>query len=205
VGPNAAGKTSLLEAIVLLAWGRSHRTSADGELIRWGTDLARVEGRVGDETIEVAVARNAPSGPDGSSGSARKRIRVNGVARRAGGLVGILRTVLFAPEEMLLVAGSPGLRRTAIDQLAAQRSPVYLANLSTYGRALQQRNGLLRAIREDQAARDELHYWDTPLLDAGGAIVAERLRLLEDLGPPLAAAHEEIAPAEARAGRLTAA
>src|SRR5205085_778369 len=72
VGPNAAGKTTLLEAIVLLAWGRSHRTSTDAELVRWGGDLARIEGLAGAETIEVAFAR--PTG-----GSARKRIRVNGV------------------------------------------------------------------------------------------------------------------------------
>ena len=57
-GPNAAGKTSLLEAIVLLAWGRSHRTSTDGEIVRWGADLARIEGRAGDETIEVALLRS---------------------------------------------------------------------------------------------------------------------------------------------------
>jgi DNA replication and repair protein RecF len=101
VGPNAAGKTTLLEAIVLLAWGRSHRTSTDGDLVRWGTELARVEGRTGAETVEVAFAR-----PAGGAG-ARKRIRVNGVARRAAGLVGLMRTVVFAPEEMLLVVGSP--------------------------------------------------------------------------------------------------
>src|SRR5215212_11221215 len=72
VGPNAAGKTTLLEAIVLLAWGRSHRTSSDGELVRWRSDLARVEGRVGDETIEVALVRSG-----GAGAGARKRIRVN--------------------------------------------------------------------------------------------------------------------------------
>ena len=57
-GPNAAGKTSLLEAIALLGWGRSHRTNADGELNRWGRELARVEGRVGDDVLEVAVTRS---------------------------------------------------------------------------------------------------------------------------------------------------
>ena len=76
VGPNAAGKTTLLEAIVLLAWGRSHRTSADAELVRWGSELARIEGVAGAETVEVALVR--PVG----GGGARKRIRVNGVARR---------------------------------------------------------------------------------------------------------------------------
>ncbi len=197
-GPNAAGKTSLLEAIVLLAWGRSHRTSADGEIVRWGADLARIEGRAGADTIEVALVR---SGAD-SGGGARKRIRVNGVARRASGLVGQLRMVLFAPEEMLLIVGSPSLRRAALDQLAGQRGAAYQRDLATYGRTLQQRNSLLRAIREEQADRNELRFWDGTLLDAGGAIVEARLRLLDDLAGPIARAHAEIAPEEAATSRL---
>jgi DNA replication and repair protein RecF len=208
VGPNAAGKTTLLEAIVLLAWGRSHRTSSDGELVRWGSELARIEGLAGRETVEVALVRPASVGGSGSSGSgsgggARKRIRVNGVPRRAAGLAGLLRTVVFAPEEMLLVVGSPGLRRAALDQLAIQRSAAYGRDLAAYTRTLQQRNSLLRAIREELAGRDELRFWDASFLDAGGAIVAERLRLLGDIAGPLARAHAEIAPDEAGAARLT--
>ena len=205
VGPNAAGKTSLLEAIVLVAWGRSHRTSAEGEMVRWGAGLARVEGRTGQDAIEVALVRSAapPVARARSSGAgARKRIRVNGVARRAGALAGLLRTVLFAPEEMLLIAGAPGLRRSAIDQLAGQRSAAYLHDLAAYTRTLQQRNGLLRAIREEQAERSELHFWDGSFIDAGAAIVEARLRLLDDLTGPLARAHAEIAPEEAAAARL---
>jgi DNA replication and repair protein RecF len=202
-GPNAAGKTTLLEAMVLLAWGRSHRTTADGELIRWGADLARVEGRVGDDAIEVAVVRSGvPAGATTGSGG-RKRIRVNGVGRRAAGLAGLLRIVLFAPEEMLLIAGSPSLRRGVIDQLAGAGSPAYADALATYGRTLQQRNSLLRAIREEGASRAELRFWDGAFLDAGSAIVTERRRLLGVLADPLAAAHAEIAPEEAAAGRLT--
>ena len=180
---------------MLLAWGRSHRTTSDGELVRWGRELARVEGRVGNDVIELALVRTA-------SGGARKRIRVNGVARRAAALVGALRTVLFAPEEMLLVVGSPSLRRDALDRLAGQRSPAYLRELATYGRALQQRNGLLRLIREGEADRDQLGFWDRTLIDSGGAIVAERLALLDALAGPLTAAHAEIAPEEAAAARL---
>jgi DNA replication and repair protein RecF len=198
VGPNAAGKTSLLEAIVLLGWGRSHRTSADGELIRWEHDLARVEGHVGGDVLEVAVVR---SGADGASG--RKRIRLNGVGRRATALGRVLRVVLFAPEEMLLVIGAPSLRRAAMDALAAARFPAYADDLATYGRTLQQRNSLLRAIREETASRDELRFWDASFLDAGGLVVDARLRLLEALGEPLAAAHREIAPEEGAAGALT--
>src|SRR5215212_6368750 len=132
VGPNAAGKTSLIEAIVLLAWGRSHRTSTDAEMIRWGRPFARVQGEVRaarDATLEVVLVA--------AGAGQHKRIRVNGVPRRASGLLGALRVVVFAPEEMLLVAGSPSLRRSALDLLAGQRSGAYLRDLATYGRALQ--------------------------------------------------------------------
>jgi DNA replication and repair protein RecF len=198
-GPNAAGKTSLLEAIVVLARGASHRTTTDVELIRWGADVTRIEGHAGDETIEVALVR---PGSASSAGGARKRIRVNGVARRAAALAERLRVVLFAPEDMLLVAGSPSLRRATVDQLAATLFPGYASDLATYGRALQQRNGLLRAIRDETASRDELRYWDRPFLEAGGAVVAARHELLQRLAPPLAAAHAEIAPDEATLGAL---
>ncbi len=187
-----------------MAWGRSHRTTADGELVRWNQEVTRIEAQVvpagggpdDGERLEVALVRTA-------SGGARKRIRVNGIPRRAAALVGVLRAVMFAPEEMQLIAGSPSLRRDAIDRLAGQRSPAYARDLSTYGRALQQRNGLLRLIREDQASRGELRFWDASLIDAGGAVLDERHRLFDALEGPLAAAHAEIAPEEAVAGRLT--
>jgi DNA replication and repair protein RecF len=187
---------------VVIAWGRSHRTSTDSELIRWGSDVARVEGRVlppdpdsiADPTVvEVALVREG-------SGGQRKRIRVNGVPRRSTALAGILRTVMFAPEDMLLVAGAPGPRRGSIDTLASSRSPAFAADLGTYSRALQQRNGLLRAIREGTAERDQLRFWDATLLDAGSAVVEGRLATLEALAEPLRLSHAEIAPDE---GRLT--
>jgi DNA replication and repair protein RecF len=198
-GPNAAGKTSLLEAMVVLARGGSHRTTTDLELIRWRSDVTRIVGRTGGDEIEVGLIR---PGSAAAAGGARKRVRVNGVARRAAALSERLRVVLFAPEDMLLVAGSPSLRRGTLDQLAATLFPSYASDLATYGRALQQRNGLLRAIRDESASRDELRYWDRPLLDAGGAVVATRHELLEQLARPLAAAHAEIAPEEAAAGAL---
>jgi len=194
-GPNAAGKTSLLESIVVLAHGVSHRTGTDAELIRWGERLARIEGRLsGGTTVEVALVREGPS-------AGRKRIRVNGVGRRATALPGILRVVVFAPEDMLLVAGPPGLRRGTLDAIASQRFPAYARDLAMYGRALHQRNSLLRAIREEQAGRDELAFWDATLLGTGAAILDARRVLLDELATPLAEAHAEIAPGE---GRLAA-
>jgi DNA replication and repair protein RecF len=163
--------------------------------------VCRVEGDVGVgpasvECVDIALVR--PGSATVAAGG-RKRIRVNGVSRRAPALAGVLRTVLFAPEEMLLVAGPPALRRASIDELAAARVPGYGAALATYGRALAQRNRLLRAIREEGAEREELRYWDRPLVEAGGEIVAARRRLLEELAGPLARAHAEIAPEEAGA------
>ena len=198
-GPNAAGKTSLLEAMVVLARGGSHRTTTDAELIRWGADVSRIEGRAGEDAVEVVLVR---PGSIAAAGGARKRVRVNGVPRRATALAEKLRVVLFAPEDMLLVVGSPSLRRGVVDQLASSLFPAYAAELATYSRALQQRNGLLRAIRDETASREELRYWDRPFLDAGGSVVATRHELLRRLAGPLAAAHAEIAPEEAAAGAL---
>jgi len=159
--------------------------------------VARVEGTVGREVLEVALVR---AGSASAASGGRKRIRVNGVPRRSTSLASAIRVVVFAPEEMLLIAGSPSLRRSALDRIAAGRIPAYGPALSTYTRALQQRNGLLRAIREETADRAQLRYWDQPFLDAGGEVVEARLRVLDELGPPLQAAHAEIAPDEAAAG-----
>jgi DNA replication and repair protein RecF len=165
-----------------------------------------VEGRVGNDVLEVAIQRSGPadgSGVGSGRGSGgRKRIRVNGVGRRAGVLGRHLRVVLFAPEEMLLIVGSPSLRRAAIDALGSAMFPTYADDLSTYGRTLQQRNSLLRAIREERASRDELRFWDESFIETGGQLVAARHTLLEALAVPLASAHREIAPEESTSGSL---
>jgi DNA replication and repair protein RecF len=193
-GDNAAGKTNLLEAIGLLANGRSHRTARDPELIAWGADLARVEGRVSSingvpGTVEVVLGATG-------AGAGRKRIRINGVPRRASTLAAAMRVVMFAPEDMLLVSGSPSLRRGALDELLVQRWTTAGASLSTYARALQQRNNLLRAVRDGLSDRTELRYWDELLCAEGGRIVAWRQALIAELAGPLAEAHAQIAPGE---------
>ena len=199
VGANAAGKTSLIEALVVLARGASHRTAADAELIAWGAPFARLEADIehgrarGADGIAITVERSG-------STSARKRLLINGIGRRTSGLGEALRIVLFAPEEMQLVVGSPSLRRATVDALAAAGSPAYARALSVYARALQQRNGLLRRIRERAADPDQLPYWDQLIVEEGGAVVAARLDLLTALAEPLLMAHAEMAPGE---GALT--
>jgi DNA replication and repair protein RecF len=106
--------------------------------------------------------------------------------------------VVFAPEDMLLISGSPTLRRAAVDGLVVQLTPAAGATMANYGRAITQRNNLLRQIRDGIAAADELRYWDTVVIDDGSRIVDWRREALERLARPLADAHVEIAPAEDR-------
>jgi len=200
VGPNAAGKTNLLESLVVLSRGGSHRTGTDAELVGWTADLARLEATLGPsagsgsggDRVEVVLVK------PGAVPGARKRVRVNEVPRRTTILPGILRAVVFAPEDMLLVVGSPSLRRGVLDAIITQREPEAASALSTYGRALTQRNNLLRRIREEQAGRDELRYWDAVVTGEGGRIVRWRTDALQALAEPLAAANREIAPGEDR-------
>jgi DNA replication and repair protein RecF len=203
VGPNAAGKTNLLESLVVLSRGTSHRTGTDAELVGWNADLARLEatlgpsagtGSSGGDRVEVVLVK------PGAVPGARKRVRVNEVPRRTTILPSILRAVVFAPEDMLLVVGSPSLRRGVLDSIVVQREPEAAAAISTYGRALTQRNNLLRRIREEQAGRDELRYWDQVVLQEGGRILGWRHDALAALAEPLASANREIAPGEGRLG-----
>jgi len=192
VGPNAAGKTNLVESLVVLGTGHSHRASLDGELIAWGADFARLEADVDSGTqssIELVIART-------SAGGGRKRALVNGVARRPGALAAALPVVLFAPEDMLLITGSPSGRRGSIDTLVAQTVPAAASTMANYSRALTQRNNLLRAIREGAAAPGELRFWDTVVVDDGSQIVDWRHETMALLAGPLAEAHAEIAPDE---------
>jgi DNA replication and repair protein RecF len=195
-GPNAAGKTSLLEALVVSARGSSHRTLTDAELIRWDAPFARVDTRrevpgLDPLELDVTLVREGPAG-------GRKRIRVNGVPRRATALAGLLRVVVFAPEDMLLIAGPPSLRRGVLDALTCQRIPAHAADVAAYGRVLAQRNALLRAIRDERATPDQLPPWNAKLVESGAAIVDARHRVLGELAGPLVAAHAEIASDEGR-------
>ncbi|CAN5210662.1 DNA replication/repair protein RecF [soil metagenome] len=195
VGPNAAGKTNLLEGLVVLGTGRSHRATTDAEIISWGAAFARLEadvagaGATGHSTkLEVVLNKSAPG--------ARRRIQVNGLPRRAASLAAALPVVLFAPEDMLLVIGSPSLRRHTLDGLISQTVPEAAATLATYGRAVTQRNNLLKTVREGAADPAELRYWSDVVCREGGRIVEWRWHIMEQLARPLAAAQAEIAPAE---------
>jgi DNA replication and repair protein RecF len=212
-GPNAAGKTTLLEAVYFLATTRSPRTSADRELINWDTptDLgiapfARLTTRLVRRTlsgtseqinIELVIQRkqDAAGLPLATT---QKTIRINRMARRALDLVGQLRVVLFTPLDIDLLTGSPADRRRWLDVMLSQLDGRYVRALSDYNKVLLQRNALLRSWRDGRRprideARRQLQFWDAQLAANGAYIINERrkaIQQLAELGSPI---HQDIA------------
>ncbi|XJS10643.1 DNA replication/repair protein RecF [Aerococcaceae bacterium WGS1372] len=136
-GENAQGKTNLLEAIFLLSMTKSHRTNHDNELIEWGQDYGHVEAIVETRNYEFPISLSL--GPKG------KIAKVNHIEQtKLSHFIGKLNVVLFAPEDLYLIKGSPSLRRKYIDSELGQSHPVYLQNLLDYNHILKQRNRYLK-------------------------------------------------------------
>jgi DNA replication and repair protein RecF len=201
-GPNGAGKTNLLEAIFVAITGRSHRAAVDSDLVRHGAPFARVQlelepaARGAPTTVELLIPGVEP--PPGL----RKRWTVNGVPRRAQTVAETARAVLFRPEEMLLLVGSPGERRRFLDGILAQRDRRAARDLAELGRVLAQRNALLRAVRAEEASIEMLGFWDERLIEVGARVVAARLALVEDLVERLGPLHDAVAAPDERGARV---
>jgi DNA replication and repair protein RecF len=198
-GPNGAGKTNLLEAVHLAITGRSHRVAADHELVRHGSSFAR---------IRLDLSADGGQGPSASvelvlpgelaSPEVRKRLLVNGVARRAASVGETARSVLFRPEEMLLLIGAPSERRRFLDAILAQRDRRVARDLAELTRVLAQRNALLRAIRRDEATPDGLGFWDEQLAQVGSRVMVARLQLVKELDARLPDLHDVVASPDER-------
>ncbi|HEX6655545.1 MAG TPA: AAA family ATPase, partial [Candidatus Limnocylindria bacterium] len=171
-GPNGAGKTNLLEAVHVAITGRSHRAAADVELVRHGHAFARVQldlaagsGADGAERPPARIELVLPG--EAATPEIRKRLLVNGVPRRASTVSEVARSVLFRPEEMLLLIGAPSERRRFLDAILAQRDRAAARDLAELARVLAQRNALLRAIRREEADETGLAFWDEQLALSG--------------------------------------
>src|SRR3954451_13688417 len=216
-GDNASGKTSLVEAVYLLATTRSSRTSSDLELINFAApnDLgsppfsrvtAQVERARGPLAVEILVVRDEePGGPGGLAGSsqARKRIKGNGVARRAIDLVGQVNVGLFTPQDVDLVTGAPALRRRYMDVTVSQMDHRYMRLLSQYMKVLAQRNSLLKSLKDqgrNPMSRDvaeEIAYWDDELARHGAYVVLRRDVFAARLSSRAEAVHHLLAGTDA--------
>ncbi|WP_326945429.1 MULTISPECIES: DNA replication/repair protein RecF [unclassified Amycolatopsis] len=194
VGQNGRGKTNLLEAIGYVATLGSHRVATDAPLIRHGCERALVRVAVVNDDRELTVELEITAGR-------ANRARVNrGAVGRPRDVLGILRTVLFSPEDLALVRGDPGERRRFLDELLVLRAPRYAGVRADYEKVLKQRNALLKTAgkrrtgREDPYALSTLEVWDDHLAVAGAELLAARLNLVADLGPYAAAAYMGVAP-----------
>ncbi|MER0240577.1 DNA replication/repair protein RecF [Streptomyces sp. HSW2009] len=194
VGPNGQGKTNLVEAVGYLATLASHRVSADAPLVRMGAERAIVRAAVvqGDRQQLIELELNP--------GKAN-RARINRSSQvRPRDVIGIVRTVLFAPEDLALVKGDPGERRRLLDELVTARSPRMAGVRSDYDRVLKQRNTLLKtaAMARRHGGRQldlsTLDIWDQHLAQAGSELLARRLDLVAALHPLADKAYEQLAP-----------
>lgn len=193
-GPNGAGKTNLLEAAFVAVTGRSHRAGSDAELVRHGRPFARVRLDLADDEGAATARVELVLPADDAPSEYRKRLTVNGVARRVAGIGDTVRAVLFRPEEMLLLVGSPSERRRFLDAILAQRHRAAARDLAELGRVLAQRNALLRAIRREEAEPESLAFWDEQLALVGARVMAARLELVADLKSRIPALHDAVAP-----------
>ncbi|WP_280477939.1 DNA replication/repair protein RecF [Nocardia asiatica] len=191
LGSNGNGKTNLLEAIGYLATLGSHRVATEAPLIRTGTERARIGATV------VNAGRELRIDVELNQGSANRAQINRSPVRRSREILGILQTVLFAPEDLALVRGDPGERRRFMDELCTTRLPRLAAVRGDYDRVLRQRSALLKSAGRHARSKADLgtlDVWDGHLAEHAAVLLAQRLRLVHDLAPYLAGAYASIAP-----------
>lgn len=194
LGANGHGKTNVVEAICYLGTLSSHRAATDAPLVRQGAERSIVRADV------VRDGRHALIEVEVNPGRAN-RARINrGAVPRARDVIGLVRAVLFAPEDLALIKGDPDGRRRFMDELLVLRTPRLAGVRADYDRVLKQRNSLLRSsgTARGSAGRETLlatlSVWDEQLVRFGSELVSARLRLISALRPTLTAAYVEIAP-----------
>ncbi|MGZ4617023.1 MAG: DNA replication/repair protein RecF [Actinomycetes bacterium] len=191
VGPNGQGKTNLVEAVGYLATLGSHRVAQDAPLVRLGAERAVVRGNVVRDDRALLLEVEITPGR-------ANRARVNRApVPRSREVLGILRTVLFAPEDLALVKGDPSERRRFLDDLLVVRTPRLAGVRADYDRVLRQRNALLKssgaAIRAGKGDLRTLEVWDAHLCTTGAELLAARLDLVDALRPLVDKSYDAVA------------
>jgi DNA replication and repair protein RecF len=199
VGRNGQGKTNLVEAIDYLSRLTSHRVAADAPLVRRGADQAVIRAAVvRDERRAVLEVEINPGRSN--------RARINrSPLPKARELIGLVRTVVFSPEDLALVKGDPAERRRFADDLLVQVSPRYAGTRADYDRVLKQRNSLLKSAgaarrggASAESALSTLAVWDNRLAELGAEIMRRRTQLVENLTPLVGKAYEAVARGASR-------
>jgi DNA replication and repair protein RecF len=201
VGANAQGKTSLLEALYYLATGQSHHAASDRQLINFlalraeSLPFARIVGEAESHVdpaprrVEIRLIVDPTSSGEGRM---RKEVLVNGVKRRVSDLAGQVNVVLFLPQDLTLVEGSPSDRRRYVDIALSQVDPDYSLGLSEYNKVLSQRNALLKQLQERGGPDGQLEFWDERLAEHGALIFTARAAALADLEARASIIHRDL-------------
>lgn len=193
VGPNGQGKTNLVEALAYLSTLSSHRVATDAPLVRHGAERAVIRADVVREDRSLVLEIEITAGR-------ANRARINKApVQRTREILGILRTVVFAPEDLALVKGDPGERRRFLDDLLVQRQPRLAGTRADYDRVLKQRNALLKSAGAARRASAEevertLEVWDEQLAHLGAEIIEARRELTSALAHLAAGAYSELVP-----------
>ncbi len=188
-GDNAQGKTSILEAIYVLATGRSPHLSSDRQLINWlATDdglmpHARLAADVvrADRVLHIDMVLLLEPAKTEDGWRFRKQIKVNGAVVRALDLIGQIAVVMFLPDDVEIVGGGPAQRRKYLDSAIAQVDVEYARALELYIDVVSQRNALLKQLAETGGDLDQLFYWDKQLAASGTTITLKRQRMISEL------------------------
>lgn len=182
IGENAQGKTNVMEAIYVLAMAKSHRTSNDKELIRWSAEYGKIDGDIqkkyGKLPLELTISKKG------------KKAKVNHLDQsRLSDYIGQMNVVMFAPEDLNVVKGSPQLRRRFLDMEIGQISPVYLHDLSAFQKILKQRNHILK---RNQGKRDfedlSFDIYTEQYVNAAVKVIRKRfdfMKLLQEWAAPI--------------------
>lgn len=165
LGSNGSGKTNILESIFLLAAGKSFRASSQSKLINWSSYFASVRAKlVNDKNEETEIEVKLIKDQTGKSSTISRKFLIDQIDKPRKKYIGIFKSVIFHPEDIRLVNGSPSRRRDFLDEIFLQTEWRYAQALSQYNRALKHRNELLDQIRENKSSKSELFFWDQTLI-----------------------------------------
>lgn len=180
IGPNASGKTNILEALFLLSTAKSFKARVEEEMIGYESDIARVKGVSGTTKLEVMLTRGLIDiGNAHPEKAPRKRLLVNGIPKRLIDFAGNFKAVLFGPWDLDLVTETPTLRRRFLDNAISQVDREYRRAILSYEKGLRQRNRLLFRIREEGISRSQLLFWNQLLIRNGDYVSRVRQSFID--------------------------
>jgi DNA replication and repair protein RecF len=187
IGQNAQGKTNILEAIYLLALTKSFRTKNQQNLIQWDKEFSRVKGvfEAQNDTFELEVFIGNPPHP-------KRSLKKNGVKTSLYKFIGNCQMVFFHPEDLNILYLGPDLRRRYMDILNIQINPAYYNALRAYKRIMQQRNSLLKNIKDGFSAPQDLNVWDEQLIEQGSTIMEERQKTIDFINSHITGTYRKI-------------